>query len=107
MFVVLWEFDVKPGYEPAFESTYGPDGSWVALFRRDTSYLETRLLHDPFHNQIYVTADFWTSRDAYTSFQTSHHAEYRAIDASCEALTVQERKLGEFETPSSKSSIIT
>jgi hypothetical protein len=46
LFVTLWEFEVKPGSEELFERTYGPDGQWAELFRRDARYLGTRLLWD-------------------------------------------------------------
>ena len=29
----VWEFEVRPGCEAEFERHYGPDGSWVELFR--------------------------------------------------------------------------
>jgi hypothetical protein len=32
MFLILWEFEVKPGCEQSFESAYGPDGTWMRLF---------------------------------------------------------------------------
>src|SRR5882757_4144284 len=35
MFLVLWEFEVKPGCEKRFERVYGPGGDWDSLFRRD------------------------------------------------------------------------
>jgi len=100
MFVVLWEFEVKPGCEIEFKSAYGSTGPWTQLFRRDSCYLETRLPHDPFRIQFYVTLDFWTSRAAYQAFQALHQGEYQQIDALCETLTLTERKLGEFDTPS-------
>ncbi|HMI49937.1 MAG TPA: hypothetical protein VK525_00400 [Candidatus Saccharimonadales bacterium] len=100
MFVVLWEFEVKPGSEIEFRSAYGPAGPWLQLFRHDSSYLETRLLHDPFRVQFYVTLDFWTSHGAYQSCQAFNRSEYQQIDAICGTLTLTERKLGEFDTPS-------
>ena len=100
MFVALWEFEVKPGSEIEFRSAYGPAGPWLQLFRHDSSYLETRLLYDPFRGPFYVTLDFWTSRHAYQAFQALHQSEYRQIDAICRTLTLTERKLGEFDTPS-------
>ena len=30
MFVILWEFEVKPGCEQSFESAYGPGGPWIS-----------------------------------------------------------------------------
>ena len=32
MFVILWEYEVKPGYAERFETVYGPQGDWVRLF---------------------------------------------------------------------------
>jgi hypothetical protein len=32
MFVVLWEFEVKPGCEERFETVYGPGGDWLPFF---------------------------------------------------------------------------
>ena len=98
MFVILWEFEVKPGCETAFEFDYGPTGPWVLLFRQDSRYLETRLLRDPFRQQIYLTVDYWSSRESYLQFQETHRDEYRAIDAQCEALTLNESKLGEYSS---------
>ena len=59
MFVTLWEFEVKSGSEELFERTYGPEGEWVQLFRRDAKYRGTRLLRDAKHERVYVTMDLW------------------------------------------------
>ncbi len=97
MFVALWEFEVKRGCEERFEKTYGPGGEWVRLFRSDSNYRETRLLRDPFRPAIYLTLDFWNSRDVYESFLAEHRAEYEAIDKASAGLTISERKVGWFE----------
>jgi heme-degrading monooxygenase HmoA len=97
MFLVLWEYEVKPGSEKPFEKLYGSAGGWAQLFRTDSHYRETRLLHDPARSNVYLTLDFWTSRDSYEKFLASHKTEYRSIDALCEILTVNERRLGAYE----------
>jgi len=97
MFVVLWEFDVKPGSEQRFESVYGPRGGWAKLFQNDPAYQRTLLLRDPFRPSTYVTCDFWANQKAYELFQQSHSAAYLALDQECEALTLAERKMGAFE----------
>jgi heme-degrading monooxygenase HmoA len=94
MFVALWEYEVKPGCEKRFEEAYGPAGGWVRLFRSDSNYLETRLLCDPFRPAIYVTIDFWHSREAYEQFMADHKDEYKGLDAVGEELTNNERRLG-------------
>jgi heme-degrading monooxygenase HmoA len=97
MFVVLWEFDVKPGNEERFESVYGPVGGWAKLFQSDPAYLRTLLLRDPFRRRTYVTCDFWVNKNAYETFQRNNSDAYRALDKECEELTLAERKLGAFE----------
>jgi len=44
MFLILWEFEVKPGDESRFEKVYGPQGPWVQLFQRDSHFRQTQLL---------------------------------------------------------------
>ena len=97
MFVALWEYEVKPGCEERFENAYGPGGEWVRLFRSDSNYKETRLLHDPFRPTIYLTLDFWNSREAYQEFMAAHQKEYKTLDAAGEELTRSERRVGWYE----------
>ena len=97
MFVVLWEFDVKPGCERRFETVYGPSGDWVKLFQSDPAYRGTHLLRDPFRERIYITCDFWVNQKDYDAFRQSHWAAYQALDNACAELTITERRLGAFE----------
>ncbi len=98
MFVTLWEFEVKSGHEAEFEKEYGPGGLWAAFFRQDPAYRETRLLRDTAQKRRYCTLDFWASRAAYEAFREQNAAEYKKIDAQCEAMTRKETPLGTFET---------
>ena len=97
MFVALWELEVKPGYEESFERVYGPGGDWDRLFRNDLNYQETRLLRDATRASIYLTLDFWMSRQAYERFMEMHVAEYKKLDAAGENLTLGERRIGWYE----------
>ena len=97
MFLVLWEFDVKPGSEKRFESVYGPSGEWVKLFRHDECYQRTILLRDAERTHTYLTCDFWESREAYEKFRRLNSDAYLALDRACEGLTEAERKIGAFE----------
>jgi heme-degrading monooxygenase HmoA len=97
MFLVLWEYEVKPGREKRFEKAYGPAGDWARLFRTDSHYQETRLLRNSFRLNVYLTLDFWTSRDSYEKFMAGHKAEYQSIDSLGESLTLKERRLGTYE----------
>ena len=97
MFVALWEFEVKPGCQKRFQKVYGPGGDWAKLFQHDSNYQETLLLHDPEHPAIFLTLDFWSSRQAYEDFMASHAADHKRLDAVGEELTLRERKIGWYE----------
>ena len=96
MFVTLWEFEVKSGSEELFERTYGPDGEWAQLFRRDGRYLGTRL-RDVGAALVYVAMDTWESRAAHEAFRETHATEYAQLDEKCAVLMESERQLGEYE----------
>ena len=97
MYCALWEFRVRPGSEAAFESAYGADGDWARLFRRDPAWVRTELLRDRSEPGRYLTADFWEDAAAFDSFRQHFGADYEAVDRRCEAFTLSERKLGEFD----------
>jgi Antibiotic biosynthesis monooxygenase len=97
MFLVLWEFEVKPGHEQRFERVYGPGGDWDALFRRDPNHTSTCLYRDATKPGVYLTADSWRSRKSYEDFHKSRKTEYESLDAACEELTTSERHIGSYE----------
>lgn len=98
MFLVLWEFEVKPSSLDRFEKIYSAGGDWELLFRRDANYQGSRLLRDTSRPQVYVTIDSWVSLSAYETFLATHAAEYHALDTSCNGICENERYLGSFET---------
>jgi hypothetical protein len=97
MFVVLWEFEVKPEHAERFEKVYGLGGDWDSLFHTDARYAETRLFRDTARSGVYLTADFWLSREAYEEFLGARRSEYKLLDAATEKMTQRERKIGAFE----------
>jgi hypothetical protein len=97
MFVALWEYEVKPGCEERFENPYGPAGDWARLFRSDSNYCATRLLRDSVRPAIYLTLDFWNSREAYEQFMAAHKDKYKRLEAAGEELTSKERRIGWYE----------
>ena len=93
MFVILWEFEVKPGSEAGFEKAYGPAGLWARFFQRDPHYRGTKLLRDvsrPFH---FYTIDYWDFESAYRQFLTRYEWTYRELDRSTQDFTTRERHL--------------
>lgn len=96
MFVRIWRYRVRPGRDARFEEAYGPDGTWVQLFRRGAGYLGTELLRDDAGAGVYVTIDRWETRDAWTTFREAHRADYDSLDAACGELTTIEESLGDY-----------
>ena len=96
MFVILWEYEVKPGSEERFQKAYGPKGSWVQLFQSDPRFRGTELLPDPSRALCYFTLDLWDSEAAYQDFLDANRAAYEDLDRSNEALTRRERHILSF-----------
>ena len=101
MFVILWEYEVKPGCEEMFETAYGPQGHWARLFQSDPHYRETRLLRDVSRPRRFFTLDYWDTEQSFEVFHTAHQATYAALDRSTAGLTLSERRLAAFVLTSS------
>ena len=95
-FVVIWEFQGRPGKVESFERAYGADGVWAQFFRKDEAYIGTELIRDLKAECSYPTLDFWKSPQAYAAFRTQHAAKYKTVDAECENMTESEREVGRF-----------
>jgi hypothetical protein len=98
-FLYVWEFTVAPDKQAAFERAYGPEGAWAQLFKKDPSYCRTELLRDSSSPTRYWTIDYWVSQAAQRAFRRKFSADFEALDLRCEALTLNERHLGDFTTP--------
>lgn len=96
MYLILWEFIVRPEREAECERAYGTNGAWATLFVRSAEYRGTELLRDRETAGRYLTIDRWTSGEASEACQRRWRAEYDALDGKCEALTLTERRLGGF-----------
>jgi hypothetical protein len=99
MFLVLWEFEVKPGCEEQFVTVYGPGGDWDSLFHRDAHHAGTQLFRDTARPLTYLTADYWLSRESYEEFLQVQKADYHTLDAATANLISAERRIGAYETP--------
>jgi heme-degrading monooxygenase HmoA len=101
MFVILWEFEVKPGSEARLQRAYGPEGPWVRLFQRDSHYRGTQLQKDPSRPFFYLTIDCWDSEADYENFLRANRAAYEEIDRDTQGIMIQERRILSFTIPSS------
>lgn len=97
MFVVVWEFVVKPEHVSEFERHYASDGTWARLFRQDPAYHKTSLLRDPKQSGRYLTADYWHDESAYAAFKERARSQYLELDALFEEFTEKETLIGHFE----------
>jgi heme-degrading monooxygenase HmoA len=99
-FIVIWEFQVAPEAQPAFEKVYGPAGDWANFFRQSPDYRGTQLFRDLDRPGRYLTFDRWSSREALHQFKQAHRDRYDAFDTHCEGLTSRETLIGEFAAAS-------
>src|SRR5262249_7379453 len=96
-YLLVWQFTIKGEFRQQFETVYGPDGEWAALFRQDGNYRGTDLVRDAKDQNRYITLDYWTTRSAYLEFRSQHKEAYRQVDQTCEQMTEEEIELGAFE----------
>ena len=87
MFVILWEFEVKPGSEDRFLRAYGPGGDWVQLFQRDPHYRGNSTPADPARPLCYFTIDFWDSEDRLQHLQNVNREVYDALNLAFQIVT--------------------
>lgn len=96
-YAYAWAFDVSAQGRAEFERHYGPQGTWVTLFRRAEGYVDTLLLRDLETAGRYLTIDRWQSEAAYRSFRVAFADEYAQLDLACEGFTRSEQSLGNFD----------
>ena len=95
-YVIVWEFQIKPGAEAEFVEKYGSIGVWARFFRSSEGYIRTELVRDVAAHQRFLTLDYWRSEEAFNDFRKQNLAEYERLDKELEGLTQQETRLGAF-----------
>src|SRR5512145_2328783 len=98
MFIVIWEYKVKPGSEEEFEESYGSTGDWAKFFKSSRNYLGTELVKRIEASRSYATIDRWNSEKAYMDFLEKHKDRYHELDDRFAALTESETKIGSFNS---------
>jgi len=96
LYVIIWQYRLRSGVDETFVKVYGPEGTWVQLFRRAKGYLKTQLRKDTADPRRFLTFDFWKSQDAFEEFRKQYQAEYERLDKECDGLTEQEIHVGSF-----------
>jgi heme-degrading monooxygenase HmoA len=101
-YVIVWEFQARPGVEAEFIEQYGPEGVWARLFRQSEGYIRTELLRDVAGKRRFLTLDYWKSEEEFNRFSKQHSAEYERLDKELEKLTEQETRLGVLAVSNAK-----
>ena len=90
MIAVVWQFQVKPGSQQAFEKFYGADGEWTALGRRSRSFLGSSVLRDQARDTNYLLIEYWSEMVVYERHQRSVAISARELerrrDELCESV---------------------
>ena len=94
LFAYFWEYRVHDDKVELFQKVYGPGGDWVQLFEKAEGYVRTDLFRDADDPARFLTTDFWISRDA---FRRKFAEAFEKLDRECEALTIEERFVGDFD----------
>ena len=97
VYATVWEFRVRNDDRAEFERHYGPQGTWVGLFRQAAGYVGTELLRDRSDPLRYLTIDRWTGPEAYRAFRAEFAERYAVLDRVCEGFTTHEAALGEYD----------
>jgi heme-degrading monooxygenase HmoA len=92
----MWEFQVRPGCEEAFQEAYAPDGMWARFFRKSPEFLGVELVRSVKHPARFFTLDAWTSETAFRNFCQQNGESYETLDVKLAGLTEWERRIGAF-----------
>jgi hypothetical protein len=93
---VVWQFDVKPGQQKAFEKFLGADGEWTTLGRRSRSFLGSSFLRDQAHDRRYLVIEYWSEMVVYERHRTSFGADMRRLEKQRDTLCESMVPLGVF-----------
>jgi heme-degrading monooxygenase HmoA len=98
MYWVIWRYKIKESSTDAFESGYGPMGTWANFFSKAIGYQGSRLLRDAENVREYVLIDQWNSQPDYEAFLDMERASYQQMSTNCEMLYISEVRIGAFHT---------
>ena len=96
MIAFVWEFDVKPDSQEAFEVIYGAGGEWTAVARRSRSYLGSSFLKNQNQPTRYLLTEYWSEMIVYERHQEDLRNEIADLTARRDTLVVSVRPLGMF-----------
>jgi hypothetical protein len=93
---VVWQFEIHPGTEKAFERFYGADGDWTKLSRRSRSFLGSSFLRDIASDERYLLVEYWGEMVVYEKHLADFGAEMKALEEQRERFVVRMDTIGVF-----------
>src|SRR5678816_4186235 len=96
MIAIMWQFDVKQGYEAEFEQLYGVEGEWTAMNRHSRSYLGSSFLHDQNRSSRYIVIEYWSEMLVYEQHREFRAAAIASLDERSTTLVNSIEPLGIF-----------
>jgi heme-degrading monooxygenase HmoA len=93
MYLLIWEYAVRPDEIETFLYAYGPDGAWARLFATAEGYSGTTLYRGTGDPTTFITVDRWENEAAWLAFRSAHDHEYQSLDQEFAELTRWERRL--------------
>ena len=97
MYVVIWEFKVRPECQSDFIDLCGHSGEWTQWFRKSPEYIGTDLLRSNEDVNLFLTVDKWNSKTAYDQFYNSDRDTFNRLDQKGETYTLEEKLIGAYE----------
>ena len=97
MLAVVWQFDVRPGSEKAFETLHGADGAWTALSRRSRSYLGSSFLKDLATPGRYLLMEYWSEMFVYEKHLADFSDSVETLKTQRAEMVLETVPLGIFD----------
>ena len=96
MIAIVWQLDVKPGHESAFEEFYGAAGEWTAVNRHSRSYLGSSFLRDQARTSRYLLVEYWSEMLVYEQHQARRAGQMKRLITRRNELVESFEPLGVF-----------
>ena len=96
MYVIVWQYKVKPENREKFENIYGPEGLWADFFRTSAYYKGTCLFNSEQFSDVYLLLDFWDTKEAYAHFTTAQADTYQRLSFQFQDVYQEEAKVDTY-----------
>ncbi len=97
MLAVVWQFDVHPGQQEAFERLHGADGEWTAISRRSRSFLGSSFLKELANPGRYLLIEYWSEMFVYEKHLADFSDEVEGLKARRAGMVKETTAFGIFD----------